>query len=147
MDISSLLNTDLGNLNESSLILQDGRLSMHNTIYIFLKFTCPISKKTKTYFLTKTIKAFFSKPKIWLVELKVGFCVSSLKNTQTGDPRQQSMNVNQFETINIFPFNNAFMMRSVIILTVTLSSDFSAFGVKFKTEFHVTVHCLSLANC
>ena len=59
MDISSLLNTDLGNLNDLSLILWDDRLSMYNTIYIFLKFTCPIGKKTKTYFLIKTIKAFF----------------------------------------------------------------------------------------
>ena len=31
---------------------------MYNTIYIFLKFTCPIGKKVKTYFLMKT-KAFF----------------------------------------------------------------------------------------
>ena len=45
MDISSLLNTDLGNLNESSLILKDDRLSMYNIIYIFLKFICPICKK------------------------------------------------------------------------------------------------------
>ena len=30
---------------------------MHNTIYILLKFTCPIGKKAKTYFLMKT-KAF-----------------------------------------------------------------------------------------
>ena len=45
MDISSLLNTDLGLLNDSSLILQDDRLSMYNTFYIFLKFTCMIGKK------------------------------------------------------------------------------------------------------
>ena len=59
MDISSLLNTELGNLNDSNLILQDDLLSMYNTTYIFLKFTCPIGKKTKTYFLIKTIKTFF----------------------------------------------------------------------------------------
>ena len=35
----------------------------------------------------------------------------------------------------------------MIILTVTISSDFSAFGFKFKTGFHVTVHYLSLATC
>ena len=58
MDISSLLNTDLGNLNDVSLILQDDRLSMYNTIYIFLKYTCPIGKKIKTYFLIKSIKPF-----------------------------------------------------------------------------------------
>ena len=45
VDISSLLNTDLGYLNDSGLILYDDRLSMYNTIYIFLKFTCPIGKK------------------------------------------------------------------------------------------------------
>ena len=45
IDISSLLNADLGKLNDLSLILKDDRLSMYNTIYIFLKFTCPICKK------------------------------------------------------------------------------------------------------
>ena len=39
------------------------------------------------------------------------------------------------------------MIRLMIILTVTLSSHFSAFGFKFKTGFHVTVHYLSLATC
>ena len=58
MDISSLLNIGLANLDDSSLILKDDRLFMYNTIYIFLKFTCPIGKKTKTYFLLKT-KPFF----------------------------------------------------------------------------------------
>ena len=58
MDISSLLITDLGNLNNSNLILENDHLSMHNTAYIFLKFTYPIGKRTKTYFLIK-IKAFF----------------------------------------------------------------------------------------
>ena len=56
MEISSLLNTDLGNLNDSSLILQDDCLSMD----IFLKFKCDICKETKTYFLIKT-KALFQK--------------------------------------------------------------------------------------
>ena len=39
MDISSLLNTDLDSLNDSSLILKDDRFSIYNTILIFLKFT------------------------------------------------------------------------------------------------------------
>ena len=47
MDVSNLLNTDLGNLNDSSLILSDDRFSMDNTIYIFLKFTCPVGEKLK----------------------------------------------------------------------------------------------------
>ena len=47
MDISSLLNTDVGKLNDSSLILKNDRLSMYNTIYIFPKFTCSIGEKTK----------------------------------------------------------------------------------------------------
>ena len=47
MDMSSLLNIDLGNLNDSSLILYDDCLSMYNTIYIFLKFTRPFGKKLK----------------------------------------------------------------------------------------------------
>ena len=61
MDISSLLNTDLGHLSDSSLILKNNRLFMYNTmntINIFLKFPYSIGKKIKTYFLTKT-KAFF----------------------------------------------------------------------------------------
>ena len=45
MIISSLLNTELGDLNDSSLILKDDRLSMYYTIYIFLKFTCLTGKK------------------------------------------------------------------------------------------------------
>ena len=45
MDISSLRNADLGNLIDSSLILWNDGLSMYNTIYIFLKFTCPKSLK------------------------------------------------------------------------------------------------------
>ena len=61
VDISSLLNTDLGYLNDWGLILYDDCLSMYNTIYIFLKFTCPIGKKKlkQKHFLIKTIKAFF----------------------------------------------------------------------------------------
>ena len=47
--ISSLLNTDLDNLNDSNLILKNDRLSIYSAIYIFLKLTCHISKKTKTY--------------------------------------------------------------------------------------------------
>ena len=58
MGVFSLLNTDLGGLNESNLILKIDRLSMCNTIYIFLNFTCSIGKKAKTYFLIKT-RAFF----------------------------------------------------------------------------------------
>ena len=45
MDISSLLNTDLGNLNDSSLILKDDCPSMCNANYIFLKFHAPFFKK------------------------------------------------------------------------------------------------------
>ena len=63
MDNYSLLNTNLGNLNDSSLILQDDRLSIYNNIYIFLKLTCPSNKKTKTYFLIKT-KAKLFKTKV-----------------------------------------------------------------------------------
>ena len=50
MDISSLLNTDLDNLYDSNLMLKNDCLSMYNTIFIFLKFTCPIGKKAKRYF-------------------------------------------------------------------------------------------------
>ena len=63
MNISSLLDTDLGNLNELSSILLNDRLSMYNTTYIFLKFTSPICEKNKTYFLIKT-KSFFQNQRI-----------------------------------------------------------------------------------
>ena len=52
-----MLNTELGSLNDSSLILKNDRYPMYNAIYVFLIFTCPICKKTKTYILLKT-KAF-----------------------------------------------------------------------------------------
>ena len=78
MNISSLLNIDLGNLHDSSLILKNARLSMYNVIYIFLKFTYPIGKTTKTYFLI--IQRHFFKPKIWLLHPKEEFQLSSLKN-------------------------------------------------------------------
>ena len=61
MNISSLLNTDLGNFNDSSLILCDGRLSMYNAIYTFLKFTCPNGKKLKHISLIKTNNYFKTK--------------------------------------------------------------------------------------
>ena len=47
MEISSLLNTNLGNWNDSGLIKKNDRLSMFNTIYIFPKFTCGIGEETK----------------------------------------------------------------------------------------------------
>ena len=47
MEISSLLKTDLDQLNGSMSILMNDRLSMHNNIYIFLKCTCSILKKLK----------------------------------------------------------------------------------------------------
>ena len=58
MDISSLLNTGLGNLNDSTVILQNDRLPMYNTIYIFLKFTGPTGKKNKNIFLDKNKSIF-----------------------------------------------------------------------------------------
>ena len=48
MEISSLTNTHVCNWNDSSLIWKNDRLSMYNTIHIFLKFTAGIGKKTKT---------------------------------------------------------------------------------------------------
>ena len=58
MDICSLLNIDLGDLNDSSFILKNDRLSMCNTIYIFLEFMYSICKRTKTYILMKTKYTF-----------------------------------------------------------------------------------------
>ena len=78
MNISSLLNTDLGNLNDSSLILQNDRLSMYNIIYIFPKFTCPIYIKNYNIHPDEN-KSIFSKPKIWQAQLKEGIRVSSVK--------------------------------------------------------------------
>ena len=39
------------------------------------------------------------------------------------------------------------MIRSLIILTVIPSSNFSALGFKFKTRINVTIYDLSLATC
>ena len=36
-----MLNDGLGNLNDSSLILEDDQICMYNTIYIFLKIYMP----------------------------------------------------------------------------------------------------------
>ena len=77
-DIFILLSTDLGNLNNQSLILQHNRLSMYIILYIFLKFTCPIGKKNWNIFPDKN-KSIFSKPKAWLVQLKEGSWVTSVK--------------------------------------------------------------------
>ena len=41
-------------------------------------------------------------------------------------------------------FKNAFMIRSMIILTVILSSNFPVFGFKFKTGLHITIYYLSV---
>ena len=58
MDISRLINTDVGNLNESSSILWDDYLSMYNTIHIFLKFTCSVGKKIWKIFPEKNKSIF-----------------------------------------------------------------------------------------
>ena len=97
MDISNLLNTDFGNLNDSNLIFLDDCLSMYDTLYIFLKSIFPICKKTNHVSWYK--QNIFSKPNISLVQLEEGFRVSSVKHTQIGDPRHQAMIVNWFETI------------------------------------------------
>ena len=78
MYISSLVNTDLGNLNDSSLILKKYRLSMYSTIYTFLKFTSPIDKKKLTHFLIKA-KAFFQSQGLTSSAKKKDFWVSSVK--------------------------------------------------------------------
>ena len=44
-------------------------------------------------------------------------------------------------------FNNAFLILSMIILIVILSSNFSALAFKFKAGLHVTIYHLSLATC
>ena len=41
-------------------------------------------------------------------------------------------------------FKNAFMIRSMIILTVIISSNFPVFDFKFKTELHITIYYLSV---
>ena len=46
---------------------------------------------------------------------------------------QQLLTINKFEIITILLFNNAFVISPMIILTVILSSNSSAFVFKFKT--------------
>ena len=70
MEIFSLLNTDLVNWNDSSLIKRIIVFSMYNTIYIFPKFIYGIGvKKLKDKFPDKN-KNIFSITKILLVQLR-----------------------------------------------------------------------------
>ena len=132
MDISSLLNTDLGNLNDTNFIWKNDRLSLYDTIDIFLKSTCPICQKTKAYFLIKQKHFFKTKDLARPVKRRLSGLLS--RNTQTGDLRHQTVTVNWFETINYFALH-AFMIRSMIILTFILCSNFSALSFKFKEGF------------
>ena len=90
----------------------------------------PHWRKTKTYFLIKTIQKHFFKAKDLASQAKRK--LSGLIIKKIRDPRHQSVAVNQCETINILLFNNAFMIGSMIILTVTVSSNFN---FKFKRGF------------
>ena len=58
-------------------MLWDGGFSMYNSIYIFLKLTCSIGKKTKP--IPDKNKSIFSKPIILPAQLKEDFRVSSVK--------------------------------------------------------------------
>ena len=58
MENSSLVHTDLANLNDSSLIFKNDRLSMYITIYVILKFTGSFDIKFKTNFLIKRANIF-----------------------------------------------------------------------------------------
>ena len=79
---------------------------MQHYIYIFLRFTCPICKKTKTYILMKT-KAFFkTKDSASPAKRRLSGILS--KNTQTGDSRHQTMIINKFETANYFSLQKQF---------------------------------------
>ena len=131
MDISSLLNTDLGNLNDK-LYLKEWSSFLVWTIDIFLKSTCPICQKTKAYFLIKQKHFFKTKDLARPVKRRLLGLLS--RNTQTGDLRHQTVTVNWFETINYFALH-AFMIRSMIILTFILCSNFSALSFKFKEGF------------
>ena len=139
---SSLLNTDLGNLNDSNLILKNDRLSIYNTIYIFLKFTCRISKKTKTYPVEN--KSNFSKPKIWLVQLKEGFWVFPAKAYSNRWSQTPNHDCKLVQNYKLFCSSNAFMIRSMIILTFIVCSNLSALRFKFKGGPHVIIYHSSL---
>ena len=119
---------------------------MYNTVsYIFLKFACPICKKAKTF--PDKNKSIFSKPNIWLVQLKEGFWVSSVQTYLNWWSQNPTMTVNYFKKNIILLFNYAFMIRSMITLITILFPNFSMLGFKFKTGLHDTIYHLSLATC
>ena len=116
MDISSLLNTDLRNLNDKSLTLENDRLSMYNIIYIFLKFTCPIYVKTKTYILMKT-KAFFQNQRFGkLKEAKRRYSGSSVKiysNWWSQTPNHDYKLVRNYKLICCFLCRRKWLLRMI----------------------------------
>ena len=64
MEISSLLNGDLGHFNNDSLVQKIDIRSIYNTIYIFLKFSPSIWNKTRKYFPVKPTNQRTKEPKI-----------------------------------------------------------------------------------
>ena len=124
------------------MILKNDRLSIYSAIYIFLKLTCHISKKTKTY--PAENKSSFSKPKIWLVPLKEGFWVFPAKaysNRWSQTPNHHCKLVQNYE---LFCSSNVFMIRSMIFLTFIVCSNLSALRFKFKAGHYVIIYHLSL---
>ena len=92
-------------------------------------------------------KAFFSKPKIWQVQLKEGIRVSvkTYSNWWSQTPDHDCKLVRNYNFFLLF--NNAFMIHSMIILTFILCSNLSVLGFKFKAGLHVMLYHLSLASC
>ena len=135
MDISSLLKT--------TLVIWMTRAWFYRMIVFLciILFTCPICKKNWNIFPNKN-KSIFSNPKIFLVQLKEGFRVSSVKAYSNWWSQTPDHGCKLVRDYNILLFNNAFMISPMIILTVILSSNFSSFGFKFETGIRVTIYYL-----
>ena len=66
MEISSLLNGDLGHFSNDSLVQKIDSRFIYNTVYIFLKFSPSIWNKTRKYFPVKLTNQRTKEPKIWI---------------------------------------------------------------------------------
>ena len=119
---------------------------MYNTIYIFLKLTCPICKKKLKHISWQKQKHFFKTKDLASIAKKRLSGVISKNILKLGIPDTRSWLYISLKLQIILLFNNIFIIRSAIILIVIFSLNSSVLGFKFKTGLHVAIYHLSLAT-
>ena len=145
-EISSLLNTDLGNWNDSSLIK---RIIVFPCVILFTSFqhlhAVLVWKKLKDKFPDKNKNIFPNKNLAGPVAVTLGLVSKNvLKLVIPGTRSWPQFSLKLY--INLL-FRNAFMIRYMIILTFTCCSNHSVLGFKFKTELtsrFTTYHLLEV---